>query len=50
MPKITISQIGISVFNAAKAVAANGNKIANAIAKSSKPFLIVFLQILLQNT
>jgi hypothetical protein len=42
-PQVNISHIGIFVSNNEKAVTTNGNKIANAIVKSSKPFLTVVL-------
>ena len=42
-PHVTISHVDMSVFNIVKAVTANGNKIANTIVKSSKPFLTVVL-------
>ena len=42
-PQATIPHVDMAVFSAAKAVTANGNKIANAIVKSSKPFLTVVL-------
>jgi hypothetical protein len=38
-PQVNISHKGMFVFIVAKAVTANGNIIANAIARSSKPVL-----------
>ncbi len=42
-PHVTISHFAISVSNVVKAITAKGNKIANTILMSSKPFLIAVL-------
>jgi len=42
-PHVAISHFEISVSNVVKAITANGNRIANTMVKSSKPFLTTVL-------